>query len=82
MHGGLINFFTEFLTNENDLILDPFAGSNTTGYCAEKLKRRWISIEANEDYAHGSIIRFEEPRLDSKLEIIAHTGDKRVRATA
>jgi site-specific DNA-methyltransferase (cytosine-N4-specific) len=74
MHGGLINFFTEFLTEENDLILDPFAGSNTTGYCAEKLKRHWITIEANEDYAYDSIIRFEEPGLDSKLKILLNPG--------
>ena len=82
MHGGLINFFTEFLTEENDLILDPFAGSNTTGYCAERLQRRWIAIEANEDYAYDSIIRFEEPGLNSKLEIVANTGEERVRAKA
>ena len=81
MHRGLISFFTEFLTDEDDLILDPFAGSNTTGYCAETLKRRWISIEANEDYAYDSIIRFEEPELDAKLQIKA-TGDSRVRAEA
>lgn len=82
MHGGLVNFFIEFLTEENDLILDPFSGSNTTGYCAEKLKRRWISIEANEDYAHDSIIRFKEPGLDSKLKIIVNTGDEYVGAKA
>lgn len=82
MHGGLINFFAEFLTEENDLILDPFAGSNTTGYCAECLKRRWIAIEANEDYAYDSIIRFEEPGFDSKLEITTVAGEERVRAKA
>jgi len=82
MHGGLINFFTEFLTDENDLILDPFAGSNTTGYCAEKLKRKWISIEANENYACDSIIRFEEPGFDSKLKIVITEGDESVRAKA
>lgn len=75
MQGGLINFFAEFLTEENDLILDPFAGSNTTGYCAEKLKRRWIAVEANKNYAYDSIIRFEEPGLDSKLEIIDNAGE-------
>ena len=74
MHGGLVNFFTEFLTDEGDLILDPFAGSNTTGYCAEKLKRRWLSIEANEDYAYDSTIRFEDPDVESILEILARTG--------
>ena len=82
MHGGLINFFTEFLTEENDLILDPFAGSNTTGYCAEKLKRRWLAVEANADYAYDSIIRFEDPKFDSELEIISTEGDKRDRAEA
>ncbi len=70
MHQGLINFFTEFLTNENDLVLDCFAGSNTTGYCAEKLKRRWISVEMDEKYAHDSIIRFEEPGFNSRLKVI------------
>ena len=69
MHQGLIAFFINFLTEENDLILDPFAGSNTTGYVAEKLKRKWIGIEINEDYAEQSAIRFEEPSLNSKLQM-------------
>lgn len=60
MHGGLVNFFIEFLTDQNDLVLDPFAGSNTTGYCAEMLNRRWVTIEANEEYAKDSLIRFDE----------------------
>lgn len=80
MHAGLINFFIELLTEENDLILDPFAGSNTTGYCAERLRRRWIAIEANEDYAYDSIIRFEEPVCDLKLEIVGNIGEESVRA--
>ncbi len=69
MHSGLVSFFTEFLTNEGDLILDPFAGSNTTGYVAEKLNRKWISVEINEDYAYASIIRFDDPELESNLKI-------------
>ncbi|EBW5403973.1 site-specific DNA-methyltransferase [Salmonella enterica subsp. enterica serovar Southampton] len=68
MHGGLINFFIDFLTDEGDLVLDPFAGSNTTGYCAEKLNRRWISIEANKSYALDSMIRFEDPELNTKIK--------------
>ena len=79
MHQGLINFFTEFLTDENDLVLDCFAGSNTTGYCAEKLKRRWISVEADEEYARGSIIRFEEPGFNSKLRVV-NKEDNNVKA--
>lgn len=53
-------FFIKFLTNENDLVLDPFAGSNMTGAVAEQLNRRWISIEINEVYANGSRGRFKE----------------------
>lgn len=70
MQAGLVSFFTQFLTDENDLILDPFCGSNTTGYVAETLKRKWISIEVNEDYAYNSAIRFEDPELNTKLNII------------
>lgn len=53
-------FFIKFVTDKDDLVLDPFAGSNTTGYAAEKLERRWIAMEINEPYLEGSKIRFEE----------------------
>ncbi len=55
----LPRFFTEFLTSPGDLVLDPFAGSNTTGYVAEGLRRKWISVEIREDYAEESRLRFE-----------------------
>lgn len=54
------NFFIKFTTDKGDLVLDPFAGSNTTGYVAEKLERKWIAIEINEAYIQSSQIRFEE----------------------
>lgn len=56
----LASYFISFLTDEGDVVLDPFGGSNTTGFCAEKLKRKWISIEANKEYGEQSKIRFEE----------------------
>ena len=65
----LASFFIEFLTDEGDLVLDPFGGSNTTGFCAEKQKRKWISIEANRDYGEQSAIRFEESSLDSNIKM-------------
>jgi site-specific DNA-methyltransferase (cytosine-N4-specific) len=58
MQASLAAFFVQFLTDENDLVLDPFSGSNTTGSVAETLGRRWISVEANEEYAKGSKGRF------------------------
>ncbi len=67
MQPGLVSFFTEFLTDPGDLILDPFAGSNTTGYVAEKLKRKWIGIEIDEDYGRQSLLRFKDPALGAKI---------------
>lgn len=55
----LPRFFIEFLTEPGELVLDPFAGSNTTGYVAESLRRRWIGIELRGDYAVESRLRFE-----------------------
>jgi site-specific DNA-methyltransferase (cytosine-N4-specific) len=55
-------FFIKFLTDAGDLVFDPFAGSNTTGYVAEILNRRWIAFELNPIYLEGSKFRFAEER--------------------
>ena len=55
----LPRFFINFLTNPGDLVIDPFAGSNTTGAVAEELGRRWMAIEKNREYAEDSKLRFE-----------------------
>lgn len=65
----LANFFINFLTDPGDIILDPFAGSNTTGFCAEKLGRKWISIEIDEDLGKQSIIRFQDPSLEGEFYV-------------
>lgn len=52
------DFFIKFLTEPGDLVLDPFAGSNTTGWSAETLRRRWLAFELSEDYLEGSKFRF------------------------
>ena len=57
---GFAEFFIKFLTDEGDTVLDPFAGSNTTGFVAETLQRRWMSFEINENYLIGSKYRFED----------------------
>jgi len=59
----LASFFIEFLTDPGDIVFDPFAGSNTTGYCAEILNRKWVSMEIMEKYGEQSSIRFEDPIL-------------------
>lgn len=55
----LPRFFVEFLTHKGDLVLDPFAGSNTTGYVAEALGRQWLAVEKDPAYALGSRLRFD-----------------------
>lgn len=62
-------FFVKFLTDEGDLVLDPFGGSNTTGEAAEKLGRRWITIEIVPEYLESSKFRFETVLLNSSETI-------------
>lgn len=59
MAPDLAEFFIKFLTDEDDLVLDPFGGSNTTGAMAEELGRRWITLEPEIEYIEGSRGRFE-----------------------
>lgn len=61
----LVEFFIKFLTEKDDIVLDPFAGSNTTGYTAERLGRRWLSCEAKWEYAAASISRFDPDTVTS-----------------
>src|SRR5262249_38131573 len=56
---GLPEFFIKFLTDEDDLVLDPFAGSNVTGMVCESLARKWIAIDLDEPYVAASMFRFE-----------------------
>ncbi len=68
--GGLPKFFIEFLTNERDLVVDIFSGSNTTGRAAESLGRHWIGCESNAEYAGASLMRFlEDYELDNADDI-------------
>jgi hypothetical protein len=54
----LAEFFIRFLTDEGDIVFDPFGGSNTTGAAAELLERQWFAVEPNPDYIEGSRGRF------------------------
>lgn len=54
----LPEFFIKFLTSPGDLVLDIFAGSNTTGQAAEALDRRWLAFEERLDYVAASAFRF------------------------
>lgn len=62
-------FFIKFLTDEGDVVFDPFAGSNTTGHAAEHLNRKWIASEMNEEYVKNSMLRFEDDEDDVTPEL-------------
>jgi len=59
----LLKRIIEVATNPNDLILDSFAGSGTTGAVAHKMGRRWIMVELGE-HCHTHII----PRLKKVVD--------------
>ena len=51
-------FFVKMLTDEGDIVLDIFGGSNTTGFAAESLNRKWLTFEINREYVTSSALRF------------------------
>ena len=63
MEQRLAAMFIEFLTDKNDIVYDPFGGSNTTGYCSDQLERRWVTSEKKKEYEVQSIIRLLDPCL-------------------
>lgn len=54
----LAEFFIRFLTEENDLVVDPFHGSGVTGWAAENLGRRWLGSDRSLAHVLGSAVRF------------------------
>lgn len=71
MPKSLVDFFVKFLTDVGDTVLDPFAGSNTTGAVAESLGRKWLGVEADWKYAAHSIGRFSPTSINSTCEGIS-----------
>jgi site-specific DNA-methyltransferase (cytosine-N4-specific) len=64
----LPEFFIKLLTDPGDLVVDIFAGSNTTGAVAEQLGRRWKSFDLDRSFLAASIFRFlsGEPAAEQK----------------
>jgi len=64
-------FFIDMLTDPNDLVIDIFAGSNTTGQAAEAARRRWLAFELDRTYVATSSLRFapSDLPLDAKSQV-------------
>lgn len=56
---ALARFWIQFLTQENDLVVDTFGGRITTGKAAEELRRRWVVIERVMEYVMAAAQRFK-----------------------
>lgn len=77
---GLPEFFIKMLTNEGDLVIDPFAGSNVTGEVCERLKRRWIAIDIVEEYLEGSKFRFDKFTGGEQFDLFNIADSQRMKA--
>ena len=63
---ALPEFFIKFLTDEGDLVVDIFGGSNTTGMAAQGLRRHWKSFELSQEYVAESAFRFAKDEDEAK----------------
>ncbi len=57
---SVIKDFVLWWSNENDIILDPFFGSGTTGVVCLMNNRNFIGIESNLDYYNLAVKRLNE----------------------
>jgi len=55
---ALPEYFVRMLTDPGGLVLDPFGGSCVTGEVCERLKRKWICVELDEQFIEGAKGRF------------------------
>jgi len=75
----LPEFFIKFLTEPGDLVVDIFAGSNTTGYVAETLDRKWLSFDMEIEYVAASVLRFLDAGAEDEIrriysEVFSHSS--------
>jgi len=66
----LPRFFIKMLTDPGDLVIDIFAGSNTSGAVAEALGRKWLAIDESHDYLKASIMRFVKGLSNLQIQLI------------
>lgn len=65
----VIQEFLKLLTREDDIVLDPFMGSGTTGAVAKKMRRKFIGIEINREYCKYAEERISKIVQNSTLEL-------------
>lgn len=63
----LLRWIIRTFTNEGDLVLDPFAGSGSTGVAAEQERREFVGWDTSPDFAE----REQQPGLRAILDRLA-----------
>ena len=66
----LPTFFVKMLTDRNDVVIDIFAGSNTTGAVCESHGRRWLAFDLDRGYLATSMFRFLPDYSDDRVAAI------------
>ena len=59
-HPEIPEWFIDWLTDEGDVVLDPFMGSGSTALAAQTLNRNWIGFDLNETYKELTEQRLSE----------------------
>ena len=56
-----IRLILEYLSKENDKVIDPFAGSGVVPYIAKKMKRQYYGIELDKEVYDNSLFKRVAP---------------------
>ena len=68
-------------TDEGDLILDPFAGSSTTGIAAARMNRKSVGIELEAEYIELSIKRYKLEYEEKEQNALFNYAKRKSQAT-
>ncbi|MGH2348553.1 MAG: DNA methyltransferase [bacterium] len=72
-----------FATNKQDLVIDPFAGTGTTAYAAQKLGRKWLAADLGDtsaaarrikDLLSGTVAHWESARGNGRSRTQPHNA--------
>jgi len=70
---SLMEHLIKIHTNHNDLVIDPFMGSGTTGVAAVQTGRRLIGIELDTNYYDVACVRINNAHYQESLENSTNT---------